>query len=92
MSLADLKRENVLEFVGDFAELLETAGRGVAFKGMNGAAHTAEEFLVGGMLFEAQTGFVDGLEKLRRALKEERAQLRTPILGQKAQTFTSRRL
>jgi hypothetical protein len=59
---------------------------------VNGAAHTAEEFFVGGMLFEAQTGFVDGLEKLRRALKEEGAQLRTPILGQKAQIFTSRRL
>jgi hypothetical protein len=78
--------------VGNFAELLEAAGRGIAFQRMDGAAHTAEQFLVSGVLFEAQTSFVDGLQEFLGALKEERAKLRTPFIGQKAQPFTSRRL
>jgi hypothetical protein len=59
---------------------------------VDGAADTPDEFLVRGTLLELQTGIVDGLEELAGALKKERAKLRTPLVGQEGQEFTSMRL
>jgi len=88
----NLRRENVFEFVRNFAEFRKTAGGGVSLERVDGAADAANEFLVRWTLFELQTGIVDGLEKISGALKEESAKLRTPLVGKKTQEFTSRRL
>ena len=88
----DLRRENVFQFVCNFTELRKAASGGISLERVNGAADAANDFLVRGTLLELQTGIVDGLEKLPGALEEESAKLRTPLVGKKAQVFTSRRL
>src|ERR1700746_3984068 len=90
--MSDLRRENVFEFVRNFTEFRKTAGSGISLERMNSAPDAANKFLIRGTLFELQTGIIDGLEKLARALKEESPKLRTPLIGKEAQEFTSMRL
>jgi hypothetical protein len=90
--LAHLQRQNILEFMRDFAEFLKTAGRGVPFKGVNSASNAAQQLLIGGAFLELQAYIINDLEKFRGALKEESTELRAAILGQETQPFTSRRL
>ncbi len=62
MGLGDLERQNVFQFVSDFAEFLKTAGSRIAFEGVDGTANGANEFFVRRILFELQAGFVDDLQ------------------------------
>ena len=62
------------------------------FQRMHRAAHTTDQFFVARLFLQLQPGVVDHLQHVRGALKEERAEFCSPILGQKTQAVTSIRL
>jgi hypothetical protein len=92
MSLSDLQRKDVFQFVRDFAQLVEPACGRIALQRVDSAADTPDEFLIGRTFFELQPSIVDDLENLRGALKKECAELCAAILGQETQEPTSMRL
>jgi hypothetical protein len=91
MVAADLRRKNIFQFVSEFAELVETAGCGIAFERVHGATDTAKDFFVGRTRLEFQSRFVEGLEEFRGALKEESAELGAAIVVRTLHPATSRR-
>jgi hypothetical protein len=58
---------------------------------MHGTANTTKDFFVGRARLEFQARFVQGLEELRRALKEESAELGAAIVVRTLHPATSRR-
>ena len=90
--MGGLEGENVFEFVSNFTKFLASARRGITFQCVDGAANAANELLVSRAVLELQTGVVDGLQQFRGTLEKERAEFRSPILGQKGQAATSIRL
>src|SRR5215472_112473 len=70
--------------LGKFAELVESARGRIAFQGVYRAAKLSNHFLVTGMSFELQAGFVERLQQFAGTLEEERAQLAVAVLGRAA--------
>ena len=91
IGLESFRRENVFEQVRERAELAETAGRGIAFQSVDGAADFANGFGIAGALFELEAAFIHGLEKLGCALEEELAQLGAAIIAEKIHCASSMR-
>src|SRR6266699_437024 len=87
----DLRRQHVFQFVGELTELVKTAGGGIAFQGVDGAANPANDFFIRGMSLELEPRFIEGLEDLAGAFKEESAQLAAAILGRTTHELTSLR-
>ena len=90
-SLCDLWRQHVFQFVGELTESVKTAGGGITFQGMDGAANPANDFLVRGTSFELQSRFIEGLKDLVGALKEKSPQLAAAIVGGTTHVVTSLR-
>jgi hypothetical protein len=86
-----LRSEHVFEFVGEFTQLVKTASRRITLQSMHGAANTTEDFLIGGLGFELETGLIERLEHLVSALEEESAQLTAAIVGRAFHELTSLR-
>src|SRR4029077_9447948 len=86
-----LRREDVFQFVRNFAELVETTSSRIALERVYGAANAANNFFVRGTSFELQAGFIKRLQQFVGALKEESAQLGAAIVGLTLQPFTSMR-
>ena len=89
--LRHLRREDIFEFVSEFAELVKAAGSRITLERMHGATHAANDFLVGRMRLELEPGFVERLQQLIRALEKDRAKLGVAIFGRPAQEFASTR-
>src|ERR1700691_6723824 len=77
-----LRGQDVFELVGELTEFAKTTGGGIAFERVYRAADAAKVFLIGGMLFEREAGFIHGLENLRGTLEEEVAKFGRAIVGQ----------
>jgi len=75
----------------EFAQLVKSTRGGIAFQGMHGAADATNDFLVSRTRFELEPCFVERLEQLAGALKEESAQLAAAILGEATHVLTSLR-
>jgi len=84
-----LRREDVFEFVREFAEFVKPASRRIALKRVHNAANAANDFLVGRTRLEFQPGFVEPLQQFRGAFKEESAQLVVAIVGLAAHVAAS---
>src|SRR5262249_8828182 len=87
----DFRPQDLFQLVGKLAELAVTAGRGISFQSVHGAPHLAKELFILRTLLQLQALVIKGLQQLRRALKEELAQLGSAVVGKQAHTVTSRR-
>src|SRR5437773_1960523 len=87
----NLAAMHVFQFVGELTESVKTAGGGITFQGMDGAANPANDFLVRGTSFELQSRFIEGLKDLVGALKEKSPQLAAAIVGGTTHVVTSLR-
>ena len=91
VGLTCLLGQNVFEFMRYFAQLGETARRGISLKRMHHPSHASNDFFIRWTSLEFEPGLIQRLEEFVRTLKKKRAKLRAAILGRKAQLFTSRR-
>jgi len=89
MDAGHFRSEHIFEFVREFAEFVETASRGITLQRVDHAANPANHFLIRGTSLELQAGFIERLQQLCGALKEERAQLAVAIVGVTAHVFAS---
>jgi len=87
--LSQLRRERVFKVVGEFAEVLVSTGGRVTFERVHGATHTTHDLGIIRTAFQLQAFFVERLQKLLRALKEEFFQLGCPFFRKEAQALTS---
>ena len=88
-SLSNLRSKHILEFVRQLTQLVESASCGIAFQSVDGTTNPANDFLIRGTSFELQARFVEGLEDLIGALKEESAQLAATIVAGTTHVVTS---
>src|SRR5215467_13115106 len=91
MSASDLRRENVFEFVREFAQFMKSASSRITLQRVHNPPNLANDFLVGRTRFELQPSFIERLQKFRGTLKEESAQLVVAIFGLTAHVVASMR-
>jgi hypothetical protein len=70
-----LRGKHVFQFVSEFAEFVKAAGSGISFQRVDHAANATNHLRVGGTRLEFEARFVESLQQLRGALKEQSAQL-----------------
>jgi hypothetical protein len=89
--LRHLRSEHVFELVGEFTQLVKTASCRITLQSVDGAANTADHFLIAGTRFELKARLIERLKQFVGALKEESAQLTAAILGRTFHELTSLR-
>jgi hypothetical protein len=72
-------------------ELLESAGGGIALERVHGAADASQCVGVARIALKEDPRFVQLLQQILRALKEEFAKFNCALIGKKCQTATSMR-
>ncbi len=77
--------------MGQFAQVVEATGSGIALQRVHGTAHAANDFFIRWAGLELQARLVEQLQKLVGALKKERAELRAAIFRRTAHVLASRR-
>src|ERR1700690_494179 len=75
-----LKRQNIFEFVSEFAELAVAASSRVSLERMHDAAQAARGFSVVGGFFQTQRFLVQLFHEFSRALEEQFAQFAHPVV------------
>jgi len=75
--------------VREFAELPEAAGGRVALERVHGPPDASQRFRVRRVGFQEDTGLVQFLQLILRALKEEFAKFRRSFLGKKVHSPAS---
>jgi hypothetical protein len=84
-------RQQVLKFMRQLAELPKSARCGIALEGVHGATHASQGIGIARINLEKNPRFVQLLQQVLRALKEEFAKFGGAFIGKKVQPATSMR-
>jgi len=79
----ELVCQQVLNVVGEFAELTVSAGGGIALKRVHRAPDAGQRLRVRRVGFEEDAGLIQLLQDVLRALKKELAKFRGAFIGKK---------
>ncbi len=86
-----LQRQHVLELMGQFADLPETAGGRVPLQGVHRPPQAAGGLRIAGRFLQLHRLVVQLLDEFPSAFKEQLAEFYHPIVGGNSHTFTSTR-
>ena len=82
-------RQYIFNIVREFAELPEAASGGIALERVHRPAHASQGVRVRGVGFQKDSGLVQLLQDILRALKEEFAKFRGAFIGKEVQSPAS---
>ena len=83
--------QQILEVVRKLAELPEPASGGIALERVHGATHASQRIGVARIALDKDPRFLELLQQILSALKEELAEFGSAFLGEKIQPATSMR-